>query len=263
MIKKGGQMKRFQLAAGVVAMAMGAAGSAHAALLGVVQTFPDITFTSSPYLIYDHNGANATTGRLRIVTGSTTLNEGAAAGGTTLTQSYYALGDSIPDLMLTIDVNNSTGAFVNGSVSIGFGNTQKFSWTGAVTNFGFLSNGASFDATWNVGSDQYVNMPATLSQFVNGYLTGGTGGIKIANSNGVGGANIWAADWIRGTAATTNPNLTNFTGGLTTPNKTNSTVSVDVFATPVPLPGAVWLLGSGLAVFAPIVRRRNTRKPAC
>ncbi len=258
-----------QFAQGLAALVIMAVttGHAQAALIGVVNTFPAVSLTASPYLLYDHNAVNATTGQLRMFTGSSMLAEGAAAGGSTLTQSYFSSTDSIPNLMLTINVNNTTGAFVNGNVNIGYGtnpaNTSKFSWMGTITNFGFNNSGSGspvFDATWTMTGDQYQAMPATLSQFVNGYLTGGAGGLKINSSAGFGGATHFGNDWIYGSAATTTSALNTFISGMTSPQKINSTVTASVFASPVPELDSVWLMLAGLAGAVPLARRRNTHK---
>jgi len=232
-------------------------------LLNVVQTFPDITL-STPYLIYDHDGANATTGQLQVYVNAASLNEGAAAGGTTDTESYLG-PDSLPNLALTINVNNSTGAFVSGSVAIGFGNaaTQpQYAWNGTITNFGFnnvVTSGRIFDATWTVTSDSYANMPGSLSQFTNGYLTGGTGGIIISSSAGFNDAANFTNDWI--IAASPNSTAINsFIGGLSSPVKITSTVTSDVFATPVPEASTYGMMLVGLAMLAPLVRRKKLTK---
>lgn len=260
-------MKKFLFAVGTLAMAIATSGNANAALIGVVSTFPEVALAASPYLVYDHNGVNATTGQLRVFTGATLLGEGAATGGSTLIQSYFSAPDQIPDLMLTINVNNMTGAFVNGNVNIGFGtnpaNTSKFSWNGTITNFGFNNTGSGspiFDATWTMASDQYQAMPATLSQFVNGYLTGASGGIKINSSAGFGSTANFGNDWIYGSAAATTSALNTFISGLTSPLKTNSTITANVFASPVPEADTAWLMLIGLAALAPIARRRSGHK---
>lgn len=230
-------------------------------LLNVVQTFPDITL-STPYLIYDNNGGGAGIGQLKVIVNAVSLNEGAAAGGTSDTQSYFAPGDSIPNLALTINVDNSTGAFMSGSVAIGFGNDAiqpQYAWNGTVTNFGFnneVTSGRIFDATWTVTSDSYANMPGSLSQFTNGYLTSGTGGIIISSSAGFNDAANFANDWI--IAANPNSALINsFIGGLSSPVKITSTVTSDVFATPVPEASTYGMMLVGLAMLAPLVRRKN------
>jgi hypothetical protein len=239
-------------------LAAGVVSSAQAGLIGVTQTDPRVAL-STPYLIYDHNGVNASTGLLRVLANTSTLVEGAS----NQLQSYLGAGDSIPDLMLTIQVDNTTGAFAGGSVSIGFGNAAavpRFSWQGAITNFGFQSGTSTiFDATWTMSADQYQNMPGTMSQFVDGYLTGGSGGLKISSSAAWGGGANFANDWI----FAANPNsssIDGFTGGLTSPLRTASNIGVDVFASPVPLPAAVWMLIGGLGVLAPLARRRNARQ---
>jgi len=250
---------KFRLALGTVAMAMGATANVQADLIGVVQTFPDITLTASPYLVYDHNGVDASTGLLRIFAGSASLAEGAAAGGSSQTQAYFSAGDSIPDLMISILIDNATGVWTGGSVSIGYGNNAaapRFTWAGDVTDFGFQNDGKFFDATWDVTTDQYQNLPGTLGQFTDGYLTGGSGGIKISNSYGFG-TGSFASDWIFGSAAQTTNSLNSFIGGLDTPLRANSTVTVDVFAAPVPLPAAVWLLGSALVALGSMTIRRR------
>jgi hypothetical protein len=259
-------MKWLQLAPIALALTIIGTQDARAELLGVTQTFPDVTLTTSPYLIYDHNGVNASTGRLVIVTGSATLAEGpSGSGNTSVVQSYLGAGDSIPDLVLTLDVNNVTGALLGGSVSIGFGNATgapRFSWQGAVTNFGFAAPGSTgniFDATWTMTSDEYQNMPAGLSQFVNGYLTGGSGGIKINSVAAWGAAANFGNDWVFGANAGSgtngNPFLAAFTGGLTNPLRVNTTIQADVFASPVPVPAAVWLFVSALGLLTPMARR--------
>lgn len=253
---------KFRLALSTLALAMGAAGNVQADLIGVVQTFPDITLTASPYLVYDHNGVDASTGLLRIFSGGSSLAEGAVAGGSSQTQSYFSAGDTIPDLMISILIDNSTGVWMGGSVSIGYGNNAalpRYSWAGDVTDFGFQNDGKFFDATWNVSADQYQNMPGTMSQFVNGYLADGPGGIKISNSYGFG-TGSFASDWIFGSAAQTTTALNGYIGALETPLRANSTVTVDVFATPVPLPAAVWLLGSGLVALGSMTLRRRVGK---
>jgi hypothetical protein len=244
-------------------LAAGVAGNARAALIGVTASNPEVTLTS-PYLIYDHNGFDASTGLLRIVAAASTVFEGAAAGGSSQAQSYFGAGDPIPDLMLTIRVDNTTGAFAGGNVSIGFGNSTtapRFSWQGAITNFGFQAGtGTIFDATWDFTGDQYQNMPSNMSQFVDGYLAGRFGGLNISSTFNWGATNGFGNDWIYGNNPAANSNLNAFRAGMTAQNEQSSSVQASVFASPVPLPGAVWLLGGALSLIAPIfVRRRNKR----
>ena len=48
----------------LAALALGVSLKVQVALLGVVQSYPDITPGSNSYIVYDHNGANSTTGTL-------------------------------------------------------------------------------------------------------------------------------------------------------------------------------------------------------
>ncbi|MEQ1592247.1 MAG: PEP-CTERM sorting domain-containing protein [Thiobacillaceae bacterium] len=265
-----------------IALLLGVAGivpvhSAQAALLGVTQTYPDVAI-STPYVVYDHNGFSATTGQLRVFSTGTQLGEGAAAGGSIDTQLYA--GQKVD---LTINVNNITGAFVSGTVSIGVGAAAaepQWSWTGTITNFGFGTgtDTRSFDATWIVTSDTYSNMPLGLSQFVNGYLTGASGGLTISTGLNIGNAATCSGtgcvpgtlgfgnDWILGPAAQTTTALNSYYGGtglpyLTSPLKINiASITSDVFATPVPEPAAYGMMLSGLALLAPLMLIRREKQ---
>lgn len=247
----------WRLGAGTL-LALSIAVSAQAAPLGVVQTFPDITLSGS-HLTYDANGVDAYTGLLTVRSTAASLYEGAAAGGSSDTQSYLGDLDGIAggatdttrDLMLSFHVRNglggyTAGRFVAGNVSIGYGLPYnvpsvvqpQYSWQGTVTDFGYSDAGASawkyFDATWNVTGDSYTNMPATLSQFSDGYLTGGMGGVKINLGSAVG-------------------------GGFGTDFNVTSGVLVDVFASPIPEPGTTAMLLAGMTIVLPLVRRRKAR----
>lgn len=258
-------MKGLKLALGLAVVATAAAGNAHAALLGVTQSFPDVTLAASPYIIYNHTGVNGTTGQLLVVTGAATLT--ASTGGANFTQAYLGTGHTTDALVLTIDVNNSTGAFVSGNVGIGFGiNTTaaRFAWQGNVTSFGFAGpngTGTIFDAKWTMTSDQYQNIPSNMSQFVNGYLTGRSGGLDLTSTAAWNTSAInFGTDWVYGANAAGNPStISPYTSGLHSPVLTNSTIMSDVWVTPttVPLPAAVWMLVSGLGLLAPMTRRKN------
>jgi hypothetical protein len=234
--------KNIAVAVGLVALT----ANANAALLGVVQTFPDVTLGTN-YVIYDHNGVDANTGLLRIVSRSSTLSKAPGAGNSTPAQLYNSASDTIPDSMLTVAVNNSTGAFVaNNAVNkltIGFGNTATvgnssynasafgFKWLGDVTNFGFLvtqtgsSYQLSFDGRVNITTTDYSNMPAGFESFVDGAHAVNNGGFKlnIATSTSSGsnggvvsgwsaandGRNIFASSWIYGTSVRTGASAVN------------------------------------------------------
>ncbi len=215
------RMKTKQLRLIGLAVSLGIAGNAHAALLGDLQRYPDVTLGNT-YLIYDHdalktynNGscnssttANGCIGQLTLVSFSSTLNSGAYPAPT-VTQLYAGGGgsDTTPDKMMTIGIQSSglsgnigkwassTNANAN-KVTITNGTTptdvDKFSWGGKVNNFGYLDNGKSFDGRWTFTSDTYTNMPANMSQFIDSVLTAAmnapdpdyNGGFKISNSAG-------------------------------------------------------------------------------
>jgi hypothetical protein len=130
-----------------------------------------------------------------------------------------------------------------------------------MTSFGFQADGKAFDATWMVTGDQYLNMPTGLSQFANGFLTGGAGGIKISSSVGFGTTANFNNDWVFATSASS-PLINSYLTGLTAPLKTNSTVLVDVFATPVPEPESLILMMMGFAAVIPMARRRKKNAQA-
>ncbi|MGB0126516.1 MAG: hypothetical protein WBP72_02675, partial [Rhodocyclaceae bacterium] len=212
-------MKLVRFAAVAAALTAVGAGSAQAALLGVVQTYPDVTLNQN-WIVYDHNGVDADSGLFRVVSLGSTLNKG--SGGPTQGQSYAGTGDSTADVMFSVQLNNITGAFEGGTVSVGFGNNASaagFSWQGTITGFGFLDNGRSFDATWTLNSDQYRNMPAAFSNFTNGAYSGAPGGMKITNTGGFGAGNSWSGvlgrDWVFGTGVqTSTAQITPFLAGL-------------------------------------------------
>ena len=247
-------------------------GSAQAALIGVVQSFSDVTLGSST-LIYDSTGVDATTGLLQVVSLSSTLNR--ATGQATTAQSYVGTGDPAGNVMLNFAINNSTGALVANStynkVSIGFGNTALangtafgFSWSGNIFAFGANANGTAFDARWSMTTDAYQNLAASglanaANFFSNGGLAGLTGGLIISNTGLIAGPNIWAADWVRGQFAGTSgtafaAQVSPYTSGIAlNANRLSSSVVADVF---VPLPAAAWLLLSGLISLVPVARRK-------
>lgn len=267
---------------------------AEAVLVGVAQTYPDITLNQN-YLIYDNNGVDSNTGLLKLVSYAATLNEGPGAGNSTLTQTYTGPGDSKPDLMISIAIDRLTGNWVNtpaiNKVSINFGNsviangagnTPGFSWQGQITDFGWQQNidnnppyefGSFFDGTWKLTQDDYEDMPANMNQFTDGTLTNNNGGIKIFNSAGFGTTSYPTAfqrDWVFGANANTtgiqNVLATYLTGLSTITCSSNeqtdcksfihSTITTDVFATPIP--AAFWLWAGALVSILPSVKRAKS-----
>lgn len=269
-------------------------GNAHAALLGVVQAYPDVTLNQN-YLIYDNDGIDSNTGLLKLVAYGSTLNEGPGAGNSTLTQSYSGPGDPYPNLMLAIAINRNTGNWVStnhpgaNKVSIGFGNTvipngaaitPGFSWQGNITGFGWQvdipstsanESGTFFDASWTFTSDDYEDMPPSLAQFTDGTLTNAMaayqGGIKISNSAGFGSiSNAFQHDWVFGANANTlgiqsllSALLTGMSNtACSTNNQTGCTRFVHSSVTAdvfVPIPPALWLWAGAFAWLPPFVRR--------
>ena len=193
-----------------LAASLGVASHADAALLGTMQTYPDITLGNT-YLIYDHDAlktyssgacnsstaSNACIGQLTLVSFSSTLNSGAYPAPTA-TQLYAQTGgpDTTPDKMMTIAIKSSgptstLGTWTSSSnasankVTITQGsasyNVDTFSWLGDVANVGYLADntstsayyelGTQFDGLWNFTSDTYNNMAPNMSQFVSGMLT--------------------------------------------------------------------------------------------
>jgi hypothetical protein len=251
--------------AGPALAALLIAGNAHAALIGVTTSFPDTTLQANPTIIYKHTGVSSTVGELTVITTAAALT--AASGGNSVTQNYA--GDTPPqDLMLTIDVNNSTGAFVSGAVSVALGDSPtaaRWSWAGNVTQFGFVdptksSSGTIFDARWHMNADTYQNMPANMSQFVTGSLAGRNGALDLLSTAAWGGTAAGKAnfgnDWIYG--STPGSVSTVFTTGISNPILVTSTISSDLWVTPVPLPAAAWLLLSGLGLFGLVPGARRT-----
>lgn len=322
-------MKKKQFCLIGMAVSLGVASHANAALLGVTRTYPDVTLNNT-YLIYDHdalktykNGAcssntvsNACIGQLTLVSFGSTLNAEAGSGSPTATQLYAGGGgnDSTPDKMMTIAIQSTGSSSTLGNWAASTNNTSankvtitqgttptdvdKFSWSGDVTNFGWLADsssssayyelGTQFDGLWKMTSDTYVNMPAGMSQFVNGVLTSAMaafdGGFKISNSAGftqdgnpnntassnkVSLANALKRDWVFGSGANTasvKAMLAPYLTGLSTTNCSsntstncvkylNSTVMADVF---VPIPPAFLLWAGALTAIIPSVKRIKT-----
>lgn len=167
-------------------------------------------------------------------------------------------------------------------VADGAGNTPGFKWTGNVTDFDWQQNtsnnppyqyGTFFDASWKPTQYDYEDMPATMSQFVDGVLTSAmapfNGGIKISNSAGLGRVphpTAFQRDWVFRSSASRNnvqnllsPFLTGLASDICSNNTSsncitylNSTVTTDVF---VPIPPAFWLWVGALTVLLPSLRR--------
>ena len=240
---------------GVVALLSTA--SAHAELLPhVTKTWPDVTLSNGS-LYYDHDGAASGEGLLRLVVQQATL--GLSSSGPAVTQLY-----GTPDLALSIEVDNATGAFLGGTVDISLGSSsQKFSWTGVITDFGFAADGKTFNATWLLSNDVYQNLPASFSSVSDGEFAGLNGGIILSNSSGWSGAGFshtatgeqnFGLDWVLGSV---NNNLAAYRAGMSSPIVVATATTADVF---VPLPAGAWLLVSALGTLAPLARRRRDRQ---
>lgn len=276
-----------------------AAGLAQAAL---VQTLVPSTTTSydtqllgsGVALIYDANAYSATEGRLRVVASAANLSGPGVSTSTVPQQNYLGGTDSVKDMAIELRINNSTGALISGTVLIprdlnypgGSGSTAD-SWTaaGTVTNFGWQdfvagNTGNTFDVRWRVDSYDFtdvaanttlINAPASCNLGAGnglcgyGYARFGTTG--IAWTSGTNGAPInFGIDWVRGTGvisgSTPSPLLGTLDDGINASSYLNNAASADIFVTPVPLPGAVGLMGAGLAALLPWLRRRRVRAAA-
>lgn len=250
-----GYLGRGLLSVGFVGL-LAAAGNAHAALIpGIAQTWPDVTLGLGS-LYYDHDASTTGEGLLRLVVSQATLG---LAPGVTQSQLYNP-----QDVALSIEIDNATGAFLGGTVDISFGTSTtapRFSWTGTITNFGFSADGKTFNASWQLQSDQYQNMTGAFSALHNGEMSGIGGGIILSNAGGWSAANFFhtatgaenfGLDWVMGS---TNNNLAAYRAGMSSPIVVTSATTADVF---VPLPAGVWLLGSALGGLVSLVRRARS-----
>lgn len=251
-----------------IALLLGLAGivpvhSAQAALVGAIQTYPDINLSAGPWLVYDHNAVSSTVGTLTVYAGGASLTD-FAGDPTSVNQLYQGGADGTKDAVLVININNSTGAFVSGSVNITYGNSTtapRYQWIGTIDNFGWNAAG-QFDALWTVASDTYQN---GVPGYSDGYLTGGNGGFLINSGTASLG---FAGDWIigSGAATATATTLDKYDSGLGTSNgvgvnpggytRVTSSVTSDVFATPVPEPETYGMMLVGLALLAPLARQK-------
>jgi len=263
----------------------------HAELIGVSQSYPDVTLTQT-YLLYDNNAIDNNTGLLKLVSFGATLNEGPGSGNSTLTQTYTGGTDHTPSLMLSIAIDRTTGKWANSphmdanKVTIDFGNavtpngseiTPGFKWLGDITDFGWQQNisntanneyGTFFDANWTVSQDDYEDMPDSMNQFVDNGLTNSNGGIKISNSAGFGAVSqplAFQRDWVFGTNADMagiqgllSPYLAGLSNDICSNHSStecisylHSTVTADVF---VPIPAAFWLWAGALGFILPSVK---------
>lgn len=248
------QLSTLAAALGLIGAVAPPAAQATDSRLNPLRVDPDIGISSAT-LVYDNTGGSLGSGVLKLYTNAAVLKEAVSSGGTSATQVY----SGVPTEILTINVTG-TGSFLNGSVSIPFdGSGAQFFWNGTITGFGFNDTAASgqiFDATWMVGSDSYTGLPSGLSQFSNGYMTGGAGGIHIGNGNVLfNDAATWANDWVM----QFNPSTvsTTLTSGLSSPVLITATVTTDIFATPVPEASTYGMMLAGLAILVPMVRRRG------
>jgi hypothetical protein len=251
-------MNRLIASCSFVILAAGWSVNANAALVsGVIKpiTASDVGVQQGDYLLFNRNGAGTGIGTLSLVTALDLLTS--AAGKSTPSQNY---GGAYPT-ELTLNINDATGAFVGGSISIGAGTTAgapAFSWTGTMTNGGMTTanTGSLANGLWKVTADTYKNMPANMAQFVNGYLTKGSGGFTIS-STGLTLPPSTTTNWVLGAspppAAVTG--LALYTA-LGTHSTYTGTVQTDIYASPVPLPPAAWGMLGGLGLLLMSARRR-------
>jgi hypothetical protein len=283
------KFKRILAGAAMGVVGLAAMAPVHAALLQSttpsVTTWLDTTL-SGVALIYDANFYSATDGRLVIVASGNTLQGPGVPTGTPPGQIYLGAGDQLRDEMLSLRINNSSGALVSGTVSVKPSNdgvaNDSWQFVGNVTAFGFADNSGgttnTFDARFRVNSYNLsdvaqglvgpgsINPNAPLICAVTdpfcgyGYLRFGTSG--IAFTGGVGTGVNFAVDWVRGAGVisgnTPNAQLGTFDDGIATAAYLNNAVTSDIFMT-VPVPGAFALFAAGLVGLGPMVRRRARR----
>ncbi len=292
--------KRILAGAAVGALCTLAGVPAQAAL--VQSTAPSVTTwldtnLSGVALIYDANFYSTTEGRLVVLASGNSLrgpgvpNNNVAGPNPALPGAIPAqiyLGpDQFRDPMITLRINNQTGALVSGTVSVTASNdavpNDSWSFLGTITQFGFSErNGTAttntFDARFTVNSydlsDVVQGLVGPASQNPSaptvclatnpwcgmGYLRIGADLVPF-----LGGANSavnFAADWVRGvgviTGTTPNPQLGTFDDGIAAAAYNNAAVSSDIFMT-VPVPGAFALFAAGLLGLGPLARRRRHR----
>ena len=250
-------------------------------------TWLDTTLSSGAAMIYDANFYSATEGRLVILaSGNTLLGPGVPA--TAPAQIYLGGTDTVRDPMITMRIQNTTGALVSGTVSVTPSNdggpNDSWSFLGTITQFGFSErNGAAtngtFDARFKVDSYDLSDVaqglvggasslhpnaptvcPATQPFCGFGYLRIGWDGVPFLG--GSGSAVNFATDWVRGTGVingtTPNAQLGTFDDGIALTAYSNTGVTTDIFMT-VPVPGAFALFAAGLLGLGPLARRRQRR----
>lgn len=278
-----------------VALSVGAWVPAQAALVGTAVPSSSVAFDSqltSPSLIYDANFYSATEGRLVLLASGSSLKGPGVPGsngiaGSAPSQTYLGSGDALKDLVLSIRINNVTGALVSGSVFIPRDNNSAStntstgdSWTysGSITRFGSTGtagatvalNSNTFDAYYTVDSYDFsdvaanpalVGAPTTCTSTpsvscggaVESYLRFGTGAIAL-NGDSV----AFGSDFVRGAGVSTaNTSLGAYINGINAAAFNTSAVSTDVTLTPIPVPAAFGLMAFGLSALAPALRRRR------
>lgn len=295
----------FKLRNLLAALAVAAVGAiaclpAHAAL---VQTFTPSTGTafdttlqgSGNVLIYDANYYSATEGRLVVLTNGSTLAGPGVPGsngiaGSAPGQNYLGGpggADTLRDVVITMRINNATGALISGTVNVpvdvnaaaanttsgGVVANDSWSYSGFITNFGVAANdggGANtFDARWfataydfsDVVANPSLSVPGAPQACTNaagqcgyGYLRIGTSGVPFLGGTGTG-VNF-GIDWVRGIGAP-NAQLGTYDDNIAASAFVANPVLSDVFLTPVPIPAALVLFAGGLAGLLPIARRRR------
>jgi len=271
------------------------AGFSHAALLQAQGPSTSVAFDTqltNPALIYDANYYAATTGRLLIVAQGSTLRGPGVPGsnglpGTAPSQLYLSAGDTLRDVVLSLQIDNRNGQLLGGSVLVPADNNAAASgltgdsWTmaGTVNAFGwsdYVAAGTNtFDLAWTATQydfsdvaanpglvDRPVSCNAANSPCGFGYMRFATTGIAFVAAS-PGAAVDFRVDWVRGggviSGSTPNAQLGTFDDGIAASAYANNAVSADVFLTPVPVPAPLALMAMGLAMLVPLVRRRLGR----
>lgn len=276
-----------------MAAAVATVAPARAALVESTTPSTSVAFDSqlsTPALIYDANFYSATEGRMVLLATGASLRGPGVQGsngilGTPPGQSYLNATDQLRDLVVSIRIDNRTGALISGTVNVPRDASEpsatldSWSYSGYITAFGFAErNGTAttntFDVRWFADAYDFTDVAANPSLGVPGSpasCSAGAGGcgygyLRIGADavpfyGGAGSGINFATDWVRGSGLSgPNAQLGAFDDNIAAGAFSANGVTADVFLTPVPVPGAALLLAGGLVGLLPFTRRRQAAR---